>query len=688
VRYRSVTDMLPSLYFKDLSSNRRSNGRKWGILEDSAGEARRKPLAGINHLMRRILIDERYDLRHLVGSGGMADVYLAHDEVLDRDVALKLLKIQYAKDEEFVERFRREARSAAALANPHIVPIFDRGETENGTYYIAMEYLPGGTLKDRIRSSGALPPHTAAEVALQTVEALQAAHEKGIIHRDVKPDNILLTGPGYAKVADFGIARAADATTISHSGDILGSAKYMPPEQAGGGEVGPASDLYSLGVVLYEMLTGRTPFEVDTLADLSAKHYEKPPHPSEVNPEVQESLDAIVMRLLARVPEDRYGSAAELVEVLRRVREGLPPVASSEDVATTTAMSTAAAPTLQVRASDGTEPRGRRWLLLLMAVTLIGVLSVVGGAVGWNLWRDASKGDVPSDAQVVPQEEHGGAHRQPPAPEEAKVPGVVGLTEQEARERLAEVGFGVEVKHRESSEEDADKVLEQSIPGGKNAKADSDILLTVAKAPEPAKVPNLVGLSYPEAEDRLEEAGFLLGGVKEAPSDIVAAGVIIEQDPLPGTEQDPNSYVYLTTSVGPSEESGAGGGQGPGAGVTGHEASGEVSSEQEAVAAAVRGHYGAIGAGDFEEAYSYFGPTFRSQHSQADWIAGEQPYQIQSTTINSLQVNEVAGDRATATVDVTVLDNTGTPRFLITWNLVKDGGEWRLDYQLSARRID
>jgi serine/threonine protein kinase len=228
--------MLPSLYFKDLSSNRRSNGRKWGILEDSAGEARRKPLAGINHLMRRILIDERYDLRHLVGSGGMADVYLAHDEVLDRDVALKLLKIQYAKDEEFVERFRREARSAAALANPHIVPIFDRGETENGTYYIAMEYLPGGTLKDRIRSSGALPPHTAAEVALQTVEALQAAHEKGIIHRDVKPDNILLTGPGYAKVADFGIARAADATTISHSGDILGSAKYTcPPSRRGVG---------------------------------------------------------------------------------------------------------------------------------------------------------------------------------------------------------------------------------------------------------------------------------------------------------------------------------------------------------------------------------------------------------------------------------------------------------------------
>jgi hypothetical protein len=184
----------------------------------------------------------------------------------------------------------------------------------------------------------------------------------------------------------------------------------------------------------------------------------------------------------------------------------------------------------------------------------------------------------------------------------------------------------------------------------------------------------------------LEEAGFLLGGVEEAPSDTVPAGVIIKQDPPPGTERDLNSYVYLTTSVGSPEGNTAGEGQRSGAISGQHGPSDEVSSEA-AIAAAVRDHYGAIGAGNFERAYSYFGPTFRSQHDQASWIAGEQSYQIQSSTINSLEVNEVLGTTATATVDVSFVDNTGTPRFLIVWSLVKEGRQWKLDEQLSAQRI-
>src|ERR671915_725732 len=315
------------------------------------------------------LVDNRYRIVKPLGSGGMADVYLAHDNILDRDVALKVMSARYASDDEFIERFKREAQSAAALSHPNIVSIFDRGESEDGTYYIAMEYLPGGTLKDRIMSKGALPPRTAAAVALQIAEALQAAHKKGIIHRDIKPRNILITDSGDVKVTDFGIARAAEATTISDVGDILGSAKYMSPEQAAGERVGAASDLYSLGVVLYEMLTGRVPFEVETPADLPVKHAGgPPPHPREVNPEVPEGTDALVMRLLATDPEDRYGSAGQLAKDLRRVRDGLSPVVSSGDDATTAAL---AAPNLPTPASGATGVRRSKWFPILAALALL-----------------------------------------------------------------------------------------------------------------------------------------------------------------------------------------------------------------------------------------------------------------------------------------------------------------------------
>src|SRR3712207_6574475 len=239
--------------------------------------------------MGKNLIDERYKLRALLGSGGMAHVYLAHDAVLDRDVALKLLKDRYAENGELVERFRREARSAASLSHPHIVPVFDWGETGDGTYYIAMEYLLGGSLKDHLLQRKTLPPRTAMEVALQIAKALRAAHERGVIHRDIKPRNILITDSGHVKVADFGIARAAESTTVSDLGEILGSVKYMSPEQAMGERVGAASDLYSLGVVLYEMLTGRVPFEVETPWEVPVEHARGlPRRPREVNPEVPE----------------------------------------------------------------------------------------------------------------------------------------------------------------------------------------------------------------------------------------------------------------------------------------------------------------------------------------------------------------------------------------------------------------
>jgi hypothetical protein len=634
--------------------------------------------------MGKTLIDERYKLRALLGSGGMSEVYLAHDEVLDRDVALKLLKDQYASDEEFIERFKREARSAASLSHPHIVYIFGWGESEDGTYYITMEYLLSGTLKDHILQRGALPPQMATEVALQIAKALRAAHENGVIHRDIKPRNILITDSGHVKVTDFGIARAAEATTISDVGDILGSVKYMSPEQAMGERVGPASDLYSLGVVLYEMLTGRVPFEVEVSADVPVKHAGgPPPHPREVNPKIPDSVDALVMRLLSTDPGDRHGSAAQLVKELRRVRNGLSPGTSPGDGATTASLGTPATPTLP--APGGTGPRRRRWGLVLSALALLALLIAASSAVGWTLLRDPGTANLSEILGGTPGEPSEGAGERPSGPEEVKVPGVEGLTGQAARERIADAGFDTEVRHRKSPQKDDGKVLEQSVPGGQEAEEASKIMLTVGEAPDVAKVPDLVGLGYSEAENKLEEAGFLLGGVKEESSETVPAGVIIKQDPPPETTLDPNSYVYLTTSVGPPESASAGqessltGGQG--------NASSAASSEEAAVAAAVQRHYAAIGAANFEEAYSYFGPTFRSRHDAASWIAGEQSYQIQGSTIHSLTVDKVVETTATATVDVSFVDNTGTPRFVIVWSLVKEGGAWKLDSQISAQRL-
>jgi serine/threonine protein kinase len=678
--------MLPSLYVQPLKHDLAGKGSGEDFRDFAADMQRRVP-RGVICIMGKALINERYELRGQIGSGGMGHVYLAHDRVLDRNVALKMLKARYAENEEFVERFRREAKSAASISHPHIVPIFDGGETGDGTYYIAMEYLPGGTLKDRIASGRTLAPRAVVEVALEITRALQAAHRRGVIHRDIKPRNILITDSGHIKVADFGIARAAEATTVSDLGDILGSAKYMSPEQAAGDQVGPASDLYSLGVVLYEMLTGTVPYAVDTPWDVAVEHSGGPPHrPREVNPRVPGGMDALVMKLLASNPEDRYASATQLIKELRWVREGLPPLHSSLEEATTVALSTPAALGIPASTPGGTGPARRKWFPIVAALALLALLGAVGGPAGWNPLRESGAATIPEILSGTPGEPSKVAGKRPSGPEEVKVFGVEGSTGQAARERTVDAGFDTEVRPQTSPEENSGRVLEQSVPGSNEAEGGSKIL-PVDEGPEVAKVPDLVGLGYTEAENKLEQAGYLLGGVEEAPSETVPAGVIMKQDPQPETTLDPSSYVYLTTSVGPPDTHNSGGGQEFGPTGSQHNPSGEASSEEAAVAAAIEGHYGAIGTGNFEGAYSYFGPTFRGQHDQASWIAGEQSYEIQSSTIRSLTVDEVLGTSATATVDVSFVDKTGTPRFVIVWSLVQEGGRWKLDSQLSAQRM-
>jgi serine/threonine protein kinase len=433
---------------------------------------RKKPGCGVTmRVMQRPLIDGRYVPGDLLGGGGMAQVYLARDEVLGRDVALKILREGYAHDEEFVERFKREAKSAAALNHPSIVQVYDQGHTEDGDHYIAMEYVPGGTLAQRIKREGPLDPREAAGVASRVADALAVAHGRGIIHRDIKPQNVLLTASGEPKVADFGIARAASAKTMTETSLILGTASYMSPEQVRGERVGPESDLYSLGVVLYEMLTGEPPYTADNPLATAMKHLDEPPrHPREANPAVPEELDALTAKLLAKDPGDRYASAAELAEDLRRVGDGLPPLAAGQQTTAQMPRDTGEARTAPTVAAPGrragTGSRTRRALLPLAALLLGAILL---GGLAWALARDTSNGNTSGVERV-------------------EVPGVEGLSVEEARGRLDDAGLDLGSQTKAISEEfAAGEVISQTPPAGNQAKRGSDVDVVVSTGP-PAEI--------------------------------------------------------------------------------------------------------------------------------------------------------------------------------------------------------
>jgi len=479
--------------------------------------------------MQHTRLGNRYELQDLVGGGGMAEVYLAHDAILDRDVALKILRGQFAGDEEFVERFKREALSAAGLSHPNIVSVYDRG-TEVGTSYIAMEYVPGGTLKERLSSDGPLDPTVVASLGLQISEALQAAHERGVIHRDIKPQNVLLTEGGEVKVADFGIARAASAATISQTGLILGTAGYMSPEQALGKAASPRSDLYCLGVLLYEMLTGEQPYTADNPIAVSMKHVtEAPRAPREVNPEVPEGMNALVLKLLAKDPQDRYANAAELSGDLRRLRDGLPPIAAD--------------PAEDVTEATRVEAQGQKRMPWILTVAL--GLFVVLGAAGWGMYQglwapDSTPGAIGRVAEVE-------------VPAGVEVPDVEGLGEDQARRELAASGLEAAVKHSESTAASEGEVLDQSPAAGERIERGSRVTIRVGDGSAPLEVPNVVGLSPRDAEAQLDEAGLSVGQKTEVASDTAEVGTVVEQEYPPGSEVEPDTAVDLAISSGPQQ---------------------------------------------------------------------------------------------------------------------------------------
>ena len=269
-------------------------------------------------------LNSRYSLEQLIGTGGMADVYRATDQLLGRTVAVKILHPQFAKDPVFIERFRLEAQAAANLNQPNVVNVYDWG-IEDSTYYLVMEYVEGLNLKDIILRGGPLLPERAVEIAIAITGALEAAHTAGIVHRDIKPQNIICTSDDKVKVMDFGIARATGGQAMTQTGTIMGTAQYISPEQAQGRVADPRSDLYSLGVVLYEMLTARVPFDGENPVSIAYKHVrEDPLPPSMINPDVSPELEAVVMKALAKNPENRYRSAKEMRADLERSLEGAP----------------------------------------------------------------------------------------------------------------------------------------------------------------------------------------------------------------------------------------------------------------------------------------------------------------------------------------------------------------------------
>jgi tRNA A-37 threonylcarbamoyl transferase component Bud32 len=487
--------------------------------------------------MQETVVNNRYSIVHTLGGGGMAKVYLAHDEVLDRDVALKALREQFAADEEFVERFKREAQSAAALSHPNIVQIYDRGETEDGSSYIAMEYVPGGTLKERISSGGPLDPGVAASLALQIAEALSAAHERDVVHRDVKPHNVLLTATKDAKVADFGIARAASAATISQTNVVLGTASYMSPEHALGEPATPKSDHYSLGVVLYEMLTGGLPYTAESPVAVSMKHVNEPLRPpKEVNPKIPEGMNAVVVKLLAKNPEERYADAAELAVDLRRVRDGLPPIAAgfvANDTETTRVTAQTTVPVASVAAPE--RGRGRIPWILAATLTLVALLGALGWALSQGFWQqDSALGEANRPAGV-------------------EVPDVEGLTEEQARQKLTDSGFEVDVRPRESSTANTDKVLEQSPAAGERTKKGSRVVIGVGDGPPTVEVPDVVGLSLSNAKVALGKGGLTVGFQREMPSNTAPEDVVVEQGHLAGEKVEPGTAVNLGVSSGPQQ---------------------------------------------------------------------------------------------------------------------------------------
>ena len=533
------------------------------------------------------VVDERYRLDRKIGSGGMADVWLAEDTELDRQVAIKILHDRFAQDKEFVQRFQREAQSAAGLQHPNVVGIFDRGAFRD-TYFIAMEYVDGPSLKDLVK--GGMGIKDAIDFTRQILNAARFAHRKGIVHRDLKPQNVLIDDEGRARVADFGIARAGENSDITATGSVMGTAQYISPEQAQGKETTPRSDIYSIGVILYEALTGRVPFEGDSAVAVALKQVsEAPRRPSAINPDVPPALDAVVMRALAKDPDARFKDADAFLRALDAA-ERAPEAPRPEDTAAYAAISPAGEADIprdeQYDEYEEREQRHRRWRWFIVALLVAGVAALVAYAltrpshvaVPDVIGKDVTEAEkilddqglkssihtVPSFAprnQVVEQDpiptDRGGGKLEEGStvtlsvsqgPAVIAVPDVTDLTRAEATKRLEKAGFKVVVEERFSNTVSRGRATGTEPAAGTQLSTAQPVTLLISRGTNKVQVPDLVGLDDEAALAALQDAG--LSGVEVQRDSTEPQGEVVGQSPSAGNLIPRGSQVTIFASTG------------------------------------------------------------------------------------------------------------------------------------------
>ncbi len=478
------------------------------------------------------ILGRRYEIVEQLGGGGMALVYRAHCNCLHREVTVKILRPQYTCDEDFVERFRREAQAVASLSHPNTVSVYDVGE-EDGIHYIVMEYIEGNNLKEIIREQGRLTLPVAVDYARQICEGLDHAHEKGIVHRDIKPHNILVTKGGRVKVTDFGIAKAVTSDTVTQAGTIIGSVHYIAPEQAKGEPGGVRSDIYSVGVVLYEMVTGKLPFEGDSPIAMAMKHIqEEPPAPSCLNPEVSPELERVILRAMAKSPERRYQTAREMADDLRTVLSGQISDATRiiplGDCPTMVLPPTEDLGMAAAKEKENKPTRKRRWILAAVTLLVLGLLA--GGLLG--IGSLFVKKEVP-------------------------VPNLMGLTEDEARRELAKVNLVLVVLGRQyTDKQPADKIFSQNYDPNQLVKENREIGVMVSQGPKLYPVPSVKNKPLEEAKLIIAQSQMVLGEITEEYDEEIRAGNVVEQKPDPEVEKEKpqGTKIDLVVSKGPTPQ--------------------------------------------------------------------------------------------------------------------------------------